>query len=151
MAKLLGLFPLQFLFWAWIPHLTKWLYLQCPSSLLCPFALAQSGLKIRRLVPRWRNFFRKPEDSTHHKLFWSIQTQAYKHIGSDLQKVLFKVLFLALFLGKELFLALFWALLIVPELFLALFCALFFHSPAICAPIYILRPWSCNQKIIWCS
>ena len=47
------------------------------------------------------------------------------HIGSDLQKVLLKVLFLALFLGKELFLALFWALLIVRELFFALFCALF--------------------------
>ena len=46
------------------------------------------------------------------------------HIGSDLQKVLFKVLFWALFLGKELFLALFWALIIVPELFFALFCAL---------------------------
>ena len=49
----------------------------------------------------------------------------FSHIGSDLQIVLFKVLFWALFLGKELFLALLWALFKVSELFLALFCALF--------------------------
>lgn len=49
-----------------------------------------------------------------------------QHIGSELPKVLFKVLFLALFWGKELFLALFWVLLKVPELFWALFKALYF-------------------------
>jgi len=45
-----------------------------------------------------------------------------KHIESELPKVLIKVLFCALFWGKELF----WALLIVPELFRALFKALYF-------------------------
>ena len=47
------------------------------------------------------------------------------HIGSEVPRVLFKVFFLGLLLGKELVLALFGALLKVPELFLALCCALF--------------------------
>ena len=39
------------------------------------------------------------------------------HIEFELPKVLIKVLFCALFWGKELFWVLFWVLLIVPELF----------------------------------
>ena len=48
------------------------------------------------------------------------------HIECELPKVLIKVLFCALFWGKELFWVLFWVLLIVPELFWALFKALYF-------------------------
>ena len=48
------------------------------------------------------------------------------HIECELPKVLIKVLFCALFWGKELFWILFWVLLIVPELFWALSKALYF-------------------------
>ena len=51
---------------------------------------------------------------------------SYLHIEFELPKVLIKVLFCALFGGKELFWVLFWVLLIVPELFWALFKALYF-------------------------
>ena len=53
-------------------------------------------------------------DKTALKLFHMIEKL---HIEFELPKVLIKVLFCALFWGKELFWVLFWVLLIVPELF----------------------------------
>ena len=54
------------------------------------------------------------------------QNTIYYIIGSELPKVLIKVLFGALFWGKELFCALFLVLLKVPELLWALFKALYY-------------------------
>ena len=53
-------------------------------------------------------------------------TYSLGHIGSELPKVLLKVLFLHFFGEKNFFLALFRVLLKVPELFWALFKALYF-------------------------